>query len=147
MPAQIVAIPLAVVKALATSLGVGPSEGIFCWQLRIGVEVTLVCPISPFPRITEDVVVEEAVMEGKDGDNSGGVMPAELLSELCMEEDKVYPTVFEVGMRGKNDVWLYALAPLACVRLYDCVKLLDGAIVTEMEVEPAVDKLCDGWPT
>ena len=30
LPAQIVAIPLAIVKAFATSLGVGPSEGIFC---------------------------------------------------------------------------------------------------------------------
>ena len=41
MPAQIVAIPLADVKALATWLGVGPSEGMFCWQLRVGVDVAL----------------------------------------------------------------------------------------------------------
>ena len=88
------------VKALATSLGVGPSVGIFCWQLRIGVEVTLVLPISLFPRMAEDVVVEEAVVEGKDGDKSGGVIPAELLTELCMEDDKVYPAVVEVGIRG-----------------------------------------------
>ena len=107
----------------------------------------LACPVSLFPRLAEGVIVGGAVIEGKDDDESGDVIPAERLPEPCMEEVKVDPAVFEVGMREEDDAWLYVLAPLVCVPLDDCVKLLDGAVVAEMELELDINRLCDGWPT
>lgn len=116
-------------------------------KVVLNLDVMLACPVSLFPRLAEGVIVEGAVIEGKEDDESGGFIPAERLPELRMEEVKVDPAVFEVGVREEDNAWLYVLAPLVCVPLYDCVKLLDGAVVAEMELEPDIDRLCDGWPT
>lgn len=115
-------------------------------KVVLNLDVMLACLVSLSPRLVEGVIVGGVVIEGKEDDESGGVIPAERLSELCLEEDKLYPVVFEVGVREEDDAWLYMLAPLDCVPLDDCVKLLDGANVAEMELEADIDKLCDGWP-
>ena len=115
----------------------------FCWQLTVGVDgalvtemmdplfvaevaatggnvvlnldVMLACPISLVSKLVEGMVVGGVGIKGKKDDESDGFIPAERLFELCMEEDRMYPAAFEVGMRGKNEAWLNVLASLVCV--------------------------------
>ena len=93
----------------------------FCWQLTVGVdgappkvlalEVEVMvagltaeimdplfeAEVAAIGGNVEGVVVGGAGIKGKKDDESGGV------------------TIFEVGMRGNNDAWLYVVASVVSV--------------------------------